>query len=330
MYKVICFGEALIDLLSDKCEGVEDTQERFTKYAGGAPANVSVALAKLGGRAYFCGMLGEDMFGRYLKQTLDMEGVNTEYVFFTDKAKTALAFVSLDSTGERRFEFYRPPAADLHFGSEHFAPEWFQSGGIFHFCSNSLTDPDIFAATQTGVNLAKSQQWVISFDVNLRLNLWNSLSNPRERIMALLPQSDVVKLAREELLYLANADDPEETVRRMLLAGNKLVLVTDGGNPLQWYSQNHSGTIVPENIQMVDATAAGDAFVGGVLYQLSQLTTFDNSFERWLVDPLKIERDLQFATSCGGFAAAHKGAFPSLPTLDAIQHFYRGNTGESS
>ena len=105
---LVCFGEALIDFLSDGKQ-----PESFTKYAGGAPANVSVAAAKLGLKTSFCGMLGDDMFGHFIKDELTQHGVNTQYCQFTDAAKTALAFVSLDESGERSFSFYRPPAADL-------------------------------------------------------------------------------------------------------------------------------------------------------------------------------------------------------------------------
>jgi fructokinase len=241
-----------------------------------------------------------------------------------------LAFVSLDEKGERSFEFYRPPAADLCFSAKQFRPEWFQSTGIFHFCSNSLTEPDIFDATQVGLSLAKKNRWIISFDVNLRLNLWNKSSNPRERIKALLTHTDIVKLAKEELLFLTDGDDPKKTVSQILRDGSKIVLITDGGKPLSWYSQDSSGVITPEKVEMVDATAAGDAFMGGVLHQLSQLSDTEKGFEQWLKNQSEIEKTLVFASRCGAYAAAHKGAFPSLPTLESIKHFYGVNPHASS
>ncbi|WP_462172809.1 PfkB family carbohydrate kinase [Pseudoalteromonas xiamenensis] len=107
---LVCFGEVLIDFLSDG-----KTPESFTKYAGGAPANVAVAASKLGVKSAFCGMVGDDMFGHFLLDELERLGVDTQYCKMTNEAKTALAFVSLDQQGERSFSFYRPPAADSTF-----------------------------------------------------------------------------------------------------------------------------------------------------------------------------------------------------------------------
>lgn len=132
---LVCFGEVLIDFLSDGKQ-----PESFTKYAGGAPANVAVAATKLGLPSSFCGMLGQDMFGEFLKKELHSLGVDTQYCQFTDKAKTALAFVSLDEQGERSFSFYRPPAADLLFRVDDFQSTMFSSHSILHVCSNSLTE----------------------------------------------------------------------------------------------------------------------------------------------------------------------------------------------
>lgn len=328
MQKVICFGEALIDLLSDKTAGDTQGHERFTKFAGGAPANVSVALAKLGGNAYFAGMLGQDMFGQFLSKELAEQGVKTDYVQFTKQAKTALAFVSLDQHGERTFEFYRPPAADLCFTVDHFNIRWFDEPGIFHFCSNSLTETGIYQATEKGIQLAKKQGWLISFDVNLRTNLWQPDARPRDMILGLIHHADVVKFALEELLFLAKDIKPQQFIQQLLNNGCQLVLLTNGAEPLCWYTASSSGTITPPAIVMCDATAAGDAFMGGVLFQISQKNIHSSDFPNWLSNTSKIESALSFASQCGAYAAAHQGAFPSLPNQDTLQDFFKGRARE--
>lgn len=325
MQKVICFGEALIDLLSNKVKGQTSEHESFTKFAGGAPANVSVALAKLGGNSHFAGMLGEDMFGRFILDTLKEEGVKTDYTFFTALAKTGLAFVSLDEHGERSFEFYRPPAADLCFTPEHFKTDWFTDFGIFHFCSNSLTEADIAKTTQTGITMARENNWLISFDVNLRTNLWSKDAEPRQRISQFIPQADVIKVAIEELEFIANGEDHNKTINQILQTGCQLVIVTDGPKTLTWYSQNNNQSITPVKVTPVDSTAAGDAFVGGIIYQLSALLNDRQSFTHWLADPSNVNQVLQFASKCGAYAAAHAGAFPSLPNMQTLNDYFKGD-----
>lgn len=318
MKKLICFGEAIIDLLSNKLadgsndDGNNDT-ETFTKFAGGAPANVAVAAAKLGADAYFCGMLGEDSFGHFLHQELQKHKVHTDYVKFTRQAKTALAFVSLDEENERSFEFYRDPGADMLFTADDFEPNWFEQDGLFHICSNSLTAPNIYAATLAGIKLAKDAGWTISFDVNLRLNLWSDLSSCHQRTAALIAYADIIKMSQEELDFLRQGQNEHEYLQSLLASGVALILVSDGAKPLKWYSQVNQGKVTPPRVAMRDATAAGDAFVGGLLYQLA---TADTNLLNLIAEPQKLAGLLQFACCCGAYAASKKGAFPSLPTVD--------------
>ena len=113
MTPVIAFGEALVDMLSSRLGEPTEAQETFTPYAGGAPANVAVACARLGVPSQFLGMVGDDTFGHFIVRELNSHGVDTRGVVYTQDSRTALAFVSRDAVGERTFDFYRPPAADL-------------------------------------------------------------------------------------------------------------------------------------------------------------------------------------------------------------------------
>jgi fructokinase len=321
MNTTICFGEVLIDMLSNKLAGEQNQQESFTKFAGGAPANVSVAIAKLGGDAYFAGMLANDMFGDFLYQALKNEGVKTDYMRFTPSAKTALAFVSLDEDGDRTFEFYRDGSADLQFSPQDFGDNWFNDNVIFHFCSNTLTEQHIRDTTLYGVQQAKQAQCIVSFDINLRLNLWDSSDTPRNYILPLLPYCDVIKASKEELIYLADEKTPEQFIQQTLSQGCQLFIVTDSSNPVIWYTQGGKQTYKPKKINMVDATAAGDAFVGGLLYQLSLQQLNSSSFTALCADNDTLLNMIEFASLCGAHAASYKGAFTSLPSTQSLNDF---------
>lgn len=310
---VVCFGEALIDFLSDG-----KAPESFTKYAGGAPANVAVALAKQGVPASFCGMLGQDMFGDFLKQELSSHGVNTQYCTTTDKAKTALAFVSLDDEGERSFSFYRPPAADLLFRIDDFDLNLFSEHNIIHVCSNSLTETNIYKSTIFALNEAKKHNVITSFDMNLRLNLWPSLNHTIERLWHIISLSDVVKLAKEELVFLNQHSHPSQdeatTINAILKAHVKCLIITDGAKDIHFYTSESKGVITPPNVTAIDTTAAGDAFVGGFL---SQLCVQDN-IKAELISSTFIERAIRYASYCGAHAVTKRGSFSSLPSNDDI------------
>ncbi|MFT6898073.1 MAG: fructokinase [Paraglaciecola sp.] len=321
MKKILCFGEALVDMLSNALENEHASQETFTKFAGGAPANVSVAVAKLGGNAYFCGMLSSDIFGRFLLSSLQSHGVNTDYVPITEQAKTALAFVSLDAHGERTFEFYRDNTADLCFRADDFTPAWFNDCGVFHFCSNTLTDTNISLTTQKGVALAKAQGCVVSFDINLRTNLWPVSRDPRASILPLLEHCDMIKASKEELECLAQGQSVADFIEQTLNGGCQLFIVTDGGNPVHWYTATGKQSFTPIKVNMVDATAAGDAFVGGLLYQLGLLDLTATSFAQLCIKTKDILPIIEFASACGAHAASAKGAFTSLPSQQSLTAF---------
>ncbi|OCQ21983.1 fructokinase [Pseudoalteromonas luteoviolacea] len=313
---VICFGEALIDFLSNGKE-----PEAFTKYAGGAPANVSVAVAKQGEKSTFCGMLGDDMFGHFINEELQNHKVDTQYVRFTKEAQTALAFVSLDNDGERSFSFYRPPAADLLFRAEHFEPGMFTSNKILHVCSNSLTERNIYLTTITAMQHAKDNRLLKSFDMNLRENLWPSMNHCLERIWHVLSQSDVVKLSLEELAFLnehAHPDqDQQKTIEAILKTNVRLLLITDGPNDIRYFTGTFSGYISPPKVQAVDTTAGGDAFVGGLLAEFSRRLS-QVTFKELYKSEREIINIINFSAKCGAYAVTRYGAFSSLPTKHDI------------
>lgn len=316
--RIVCFGEALIDFLARP--PVPGSPRTFQQFAGGAPANVAVAVARLGGDAQFVGMLGRDMFGDFLLDGLREAGVGTDFVARTDKAKTALAFVALDGEGERSFSFYRPPSADLLFGATDFAPDCFRGAAVFHVCSNSLTEASIAEATLAGMRLARQAGAVVSIDLNLRPALWADGTDPSTRIWNALETADLVKLARTELEYLADplGGDPQAVLARLWRGRAQAVVVTDGAAPIRWYRRADSGELPSFPVRAVDTTAAGDAFVGGLLFRLAQRNVDGAGLARFVGDTAAFAEALRFAAAVGGLAVTHHGAFAAMPALDDV------------
>lgn len=110
---ILSFGEMLIDFVPTVSGVSLADAPGFLKAPGGAPANVAIAVARLGGRAAFVGKLGDDEFGHMLAGILRENGVADDGVLFDTGARTALAFVTLRADGEREFMFYRNPSADM-------------------------------------------------------------------------------------------------------------------------------------------------------------------------------------------------------------------------
>lgn len=310
MTPVIAFGEALVDMLSSRLGAATDAQETFTPFAGGAPANVAVACARLGVPSQFLGMVGDDTFGHFLIRELQRHDVNTQGVVLTQEARTALAFVSRDSNGERTFDFYRPPAADLLYRVEHLPYGIFEQPAIVHLCSNSLTDPDIAATTLDIATMAKRASCLVSVDANLRHNLWNEGSADKWLVTQLLDCAELLKLSLEELDYLRGAHPQEAWLAERLAAGVKIILITDGPNNVVLKGIGIERTITPPNVTAVDTTAGGDAFIGGLLAELSAYGISGN----WQSDIDFLVRAVDMACRCGAHAVTRPGAYAALPT----------------
>jgi fructokinase len=309
---VACFGEALIDFLARP--GAAGGSRHFVEHAGGAPANVAVGIAHLGGDARFVGMLSDDMFGDFLLSQFQHYGVDVAQVRRTGAARTALAFVSLAADGERSFNFYRPPAADLLFRPDHFDPAAFADLAVFHACSNSLTALDIAAATLRGMQLATDAGALVSFDLNLRPALWPRGEDPLPTLWRALEGAHLVKLSREELGFLASGGNEDAVIARLFGHATRALLVTDGPAPVRWWTRDTHGTAPTFRIDAIDTTAAGDAFVAGLLQRVAALGLHPDDVGVAFADAGVRDDLLHHAAASGALATTRFGAFAAMPT----------------
>lgn len=309
MQSVFCFGEALIDFIPNDDGG-------YIPLVGGAPANVAAAIAKLGADSHFIGGLSTDPFGMQIQAELRNLGVQIEPALLTSK-KTAMVVVSLDNEGERTFQFYRDDTADLSVTEAKLGKLDWSNVGIFHFCSNTLTDDDGYKATLYALAEAKARQATVSFDVNLRLNLWpdNSEALILKRFNEVVCYSDIIKFSDEELRYLSDAAQtkPDELLQALFAQNVELVLVTAGSEPVKVVTEQGALQVEPPKTVVKDTTGGGDSFIGGFLYQLSLFSR--QEIGNLLSDLRFLQEATEFATQCGAHTVARKGAIRSLPKL---------------
>lgn len=318
MKPVICFGEALIDFLNtSKQEDGPLVLNNYRQYPGGAPANAAVAVAKLGGKALFAGQVGSDPFGDFLEQALVEYGVDTKFLTRHPTAKTALAFVMLDEDGDRSFSFYRHQTADVLFTEQQISEQWFDQQPLFHFCSNTLTDDSISKTTKTAVKKAREKQALISFDVNLRHNLWDSGFADIKLVNELVHAADLIKFSRDELEYLAEGHC-QQYIDNCLQQGVSLLVITDGEHAIEYFTAQGQATLPVPSIKAVDTTAGGDAFSGALLFALSQLAEPKDAFKSMAV----LQQLIKFAANCGAHAVTLPGAFPALPCFSDIEQYW--------
>ncbi|THU53374.1 hypothetical protein C4D60_Mb10t13730 [Musa balbisiana] len=304
---IASFGEMLIDFVPT-VSGVSLAEAPgFIKAPGGAPANVAIAVARLGGRAAFVGKLGDDEFGRMLAGILRDNGVDDGGVLFDTGARTALAFVTLRADGEREFMFYRNPSADMLLTEAELNLDVIKSASVFHYGSISLITEPCRSAHLKAMEVARQAGALLSYDPNLRLPLWPSPESAREQIMSIWDQADVIKVSDVELEFLTGQESVEDDVVLTLWRPEfKLLLVTLGEKGCKYYTKDFRGSLDGFAVNTVDTTGAGDAFVGAMLRKIVDDQTV-------LQEEEKLREVLRFANACGAITTTKKGAIPALP-----------------
>lgn len=319
--KVLCLGEVLIDMLSQGAApkgGNTPAMKPFQPYAGGAPANVAVAVAKLGGQSAMVSKVGDDTFGHFLIEMLNHYNVDTDFVWKTKGANTALAFVNLDEDGERSFDFYVDNAAHKHITEQDLSTLSCNDQTVLHFCSGSISGPELIPSTQYMVDKARQDNMLICLDINYRPAFWDNTEYAPSRIDDIARSVSIIKASREELAALYGEENADAKVQEWLQSGVKIVLVTDGGEPIHYVTESFSGTLASPKMDVKDTTAAGDAFIGGFLYFLSTKVENTDAFVEWAASIENVSEATAFAIRCGAYTVTQYGAFSALPTQDDL------------
>ncbi|OPJ60586.1 carbohydrate kinase family protein [Clostridium oryzae] len=318
MGKLFTIGEALIDFIpKEKGVGLKDVSS-FEKAPGGAPANVAAAAAKLGLQSYFIGKLGNDAFGDFLIETLKSVEVNTNHVFRTSKANTALAFVSLMDSGERDFSFYRNPSADMFLDQCEISPQWFKSGDILHFCSVSLVDAPVRMAHIAAISAVKEKGGFISFDPNIRLPLWQDHEEYKRVIRSFVEYADIIKVSEDELEFITGFSDEEKAIAWFLNFNVKILIITRGKDGVSAFYKGYKVTVNGYKVKAVDTTGAGDSFIGAFLYQIC-----NNKLDIMNIEKSEIKDILKFSNAVAALTTMNKGAISALPSLETVEKFMK-------
>lgn len=315
MYDVTALGELLIDFTPSGKSSAGN--ELFERNPGGAPANMLVALSRLGKKTAFIGKVGNDKFGFFLRDTLHNLNIDVTGLVFDTEVNTTLAFVHLDAHGDRSFSFYRNPGADMMLTANDIDYNLINNSKVFHFGSVSMTADPSRTATLKAAEYARQNKVLVSYDPNLRRPLWKDLKFSKEVILQGLTLADIVKLSEEELEFLTDVADLEKGSKLLQRCGNmQLIFVTLGADGCFYRLGDQVGLLPTYDVKTVDTTGAGDAFWGGVLYKITE--------RKNLLDDLSIaelKEIADFGNAMGSITTTKKGAIPAIPDLKEVREF---------
>ncbi len=297
---VYCVGEILLDIFGE----AKDHSLELSSKLGGAPFNVAANIAVQGGDASFYGVLGNDSFGDFAAKEASFYPLKYLILDRTSNANTTLAVVTLDN-GERSFRFLRSPGADYLLDESKLPSLGVKRGDIVHFGSLVLSKEEGRVFIKKAISYFHEIGAFISFDANLRLDIFESEEEAKAIYNEVFPYVDILKLSEDELVFFFGKDDPV-SFKKEKMKGVSLLFVSYGEKGSACYSPSFSVFVPSIPVRPVDTTGAGDAFYARVLLELDKVK-----------DPFEIKMDeckaiLDEANKEGAKAVTHFGALPVI------------------
>lgn len=305
-YDVLALGEILIDFVPGKADTSGD--KAFVRKAGGAPLNLLATVAKFGGKTAFCGKVGDDMFGAFLRRTVKDAGIDDSCISVDKVHNTTLAFVSLDDSGDRDFSFYRNFGADTFLTTEDIPEEAIRSSRFFHFGSLSFTQEPSRSAAAKALKTAREAGCIITYDPNYRPPLWEKEETAVKWMRDNIEKAHISKLSLEEALMIAGTNDADKAAGILLSMGPSLLLITDGPNDVRYCARDFRGTVPALDVKSLDTTGAGDIFFGTFLSCL-----ISSGLDPKLLDKSATEEFVRKAVYVSGMSTLKSGAIASIP-----------------
>lgn len=313
MYDAIAVGELLIDFTLDRVQ--EDGYPVMAAHPGGSVANYLAALSKYGRKTALISKVGNDALGRQLAATIRDAGIDARNVILTEDAFTTLAFVTRDANGEREFSFSRKPGADTLLTFDDIDLSILDQTRVLHFGTVGMTVEPTRATHRRAVEYAKQAGKLISFDPNLRENLWTSLDDAKEQMLWGMSQADIVKISDNEVEFLFGCSPEEGAERLMEEYGVKLVFVTLGKDGCHFRNRNGAGRVPGlTGIQVVDTTGAGDIFGGSAVYGLLETGARPEDLTEE-----QMKEIAGFACTAASLSTTRLGGISGVPALDEVR-----------
>ncbi|MBY0121519.1 carbohydrate kinase [Bacillus sp. S/N-304-OC-R1] len=281
---VISLGEVFVDMIS-----LDKTNTKFQPFIGGATVNLAVGVKRQGIDSCYLCKLGRDETSVFVEEAFNHEGVCLDYAVHSDTKKSCEVYVHQTNNGDRVFHSYVNPTPDEWLTEQEVGKIPFQFGKIFYFGSGTLFHETACETTKKALLYAKEEQLFIGFDVNIRLKRWDSEEQCRKTICSFLSQAHLVKMAEEELLFLMDTESYETAISRINQFNIPSLFITKGSKGACAYHKDLEVCISGLDVDVVDTTGAGDAFMASLLcsfHEKGEPSSF-SQLEKYLHDANK-------------------------------------------
>lgn len=300
---VFTIGELLVDMISDDYD-TNFTCNKYSRFFGGSPANITMNIKRLGGNPAISSCVGNDGLGEFLINHLKSKNINTELI---NKVNYSTSMVLVTKSQETPLPiFYR--SADYNLEYNNYIDLTLKSSKIVHFSCWPISQKKSRIMIEKVIEEARKSDVIIGFDPNYHEMIWEKGHDGIQYIKSLLSKVDIIKPSEVDAERIFGPDTPENHVNKFIKCGAKLVIMTLGKDGA--IVSNGKETIKFETLatEVVDTTGAGDAFWGGFYTAITSNYT------------LKESLNIGFAVSA--FKLKHVGAIAELPSIEELKALY--------
>jgi len=308
---LIGVGRLCIDLNANEINRPMEQTRTFTKYVGGSPANIAVALAKLGKKAGFIGKIADDQHGRFIMDYLQERGIDTSNVVKdTTGSVTGLVFTEIKSPEECSILMYRDNVADLKLAPGDVREDYIKRAKAILISGTALAASPSREAVFVALEYAKKHDVTVIFDIDYRPRTWTSLAEVGVYCRLVAEKSDVILGGREEFDLLediiGHPKDDRITADMWFKHGAKIVLVKHGGAGSTAFTADGrvmKGVTYKANV--VKTFGAGDSFAGAFIYGL--------------LNGLDIEESQKLGAASASIVVSSHSSSDAMPTIEQIR-----------
>jgi 2-dehydro-3-deoxygluconokinase len=309
---VVTFGEAMAMFMADQ-EGELHEVEHFTRALAGAETNVSVGLARLAFQVGWVSKVGDDPFGKFIVQTLQGENVDTSRVQVDSQFPTGFQLKSKVHSGDPQVQYFRKGSAASTISPPDLDKSYFLQSRHLHMTGIPLALSSNFRNyAESALEWMKSSGRSISFDPNLRPNLWPSRDVMVEVINSFAKRATIVMPGISEGEILTGYTQPQDIAEFYIKQGVELVVIKLGAKGAYYQTAKEGGFVEGFHVEhVVDTVGAGDGFAVGVI--------------SGLLEGLSMLDTLIRANAIGALAVMSPGDMDGLPTRKKLVEYLNLN-----
>ena len=302
-FDVFAIGELLVDMISDDYDA-DNSCNKYSRYFGGSPANITMNIKRLGGNPIISASVGNDRLGEFLINNLKKNNINTDFI---NKVNNSTSMVLVTKSKETPLPiFYRSADYNLEYNED--IGSILKNSKIVHFSCWPISQKKSRKVIEKVIEEARKNNVLIGFDPNYHEMIWEEGHDGIEYIKNLIGKLDIIKPSEVDAERIFGPDTPENHVDKFIQCGAKLVIMTLGKDGA--IVSNGTETIKFKTLatEVVDTTGAGDAFWGGFY------TALTSNY------PLKEALNIGFATSA--FKLKNVGTIAELPSIEELKTLY--------